>query len=119
MADRAPRCYSSALLRLHHQGLRHRDLLRSGGLALTLILLPIASARRLRNASRGLYGMCLFLAACVAALGLAGCGFKPGAGLGTTAKPDAAQPVTYTLTVVMTTGAQQVTMPETLVVQPQ
>jgi sugar lactone lactonase YvrE len=91
----------------------------AGGLALTLILLPIASARRLRNASRGLYGMCLFLAACVAALGLAGCGFKPGAGLGTTARPDAAQPVTYTLTVVMTTGAQQVTMPETLVVQPQ
>ena len=91
----------------------------AGGLALALLLLPIAGARRLRSASRALHGMCLLLVACVAALGLAGCGFTPGAGLGATARADAAKPETYALTVVMTTGAQQVTMPETLVVQPQ
>jgi hypothetical protein len=95
-------------------GTSGRGGLGAGEVLLALLLLPVAGARRLRTWGRGMKGMCLLLAASAAMLGMTGCGVTMGPGLGTNAKP-----VTYMLTVVMTTAGQQRSMQEALVVQPQ
>jgi sugar lactone lactonase YvrE len=54
---------------------------RLGGAVLALVLLPLAGARRLRAAGRGMKLVCLLLAGCAAVAGLTGCGVVMGPGM--------------------------------------
>jgi hypothetical protein len=87
---------------------------RLGGAVLALVLLPLAGARRLRAAGRGMKLVCLLLAGCAAVAGLTGCGVVMGPGMKVNS---ATQTVSYPLTVVMLTGGQQTSVQEVLSVQ--
>ncbi len=88
--------------------------------ALALLLLPLAGARRLRRAGKGLaLTLLLVLGGLVSGSAFTGCGYAPGTGWGnsTPAKPAPQQSTTYTLTVTMTSGGTSQTTTETLVLQ--
>jgi len=87
-----------------------------GGSALALVLLPLAEARRLRKAGIGmLLTLLLVLGSIASSTALTGCGATRNTAWGNTANT---QPITYVLTVTMTSGGVQRAATESLILQP-
>ncbi len=99
-----------------HTGSSWKSFPLVGGSALALVLLPLAGARRLRKAGMSmLLTLLLVLGGLAGSMALTGCGVTRNTAFGNTPN---AQPITYVLTMTVTSGGVQQTVTESLTVQP-